>query len=131
MSERDELDRWLTEAMQARAEVHVPVDLAALALERVRVAEERKAHLARLGRWLRLTCAAAVLVVGVVLVAGYWSMSASGSGETGDTTSVSTSGSDSSSDGAVLGLAILGVAVVGMVGRVAVLPERQEMGPAT
>jgi hypothetical protein len=97
MHDRDSWDELLVSVMQSRPE-HVPaLDLAAVAMERAGLSHQRLAHLARLARWTRITSAVAMILVTLILAAGYllWPTS---------TTTASTTSTTSSMDLATLGI---------------------------
>ncbi|HVS69735.1 MAG TPA: hypothetical protein VHQ47_00600 [Phycisphaerae bacterium] len=109
----------LRRAMQAQPEPATSIDVAAAALEKVRVREAALARVARMRWWGRMLGVAAGLLIVVVLGVGYWLMPTSTStsdtsaGSSSDTTSVSGS-SSSSLDAGTIGLAALAVAVIGV-----------------
>lgn len=111
----------LRRAMQAQPEPATSIDVAAAALEKVRVREAALARVARMRWWGRMLGVAAGLLIVVVLGLGYWLMPTSSStsdtsasaGSSSDTTSVSSS-SSSSLDAGTIGLAALAVAVIGV-----------------
>jgi hypothetical protein len=133
---RDPFEELLAGAMRARPEVTARTNLASLAMERARAEEARVAGLARVGRWMRLCSLAAGVLVAFVLLAGVAAYRTSGTatGETGETSVASgefvdsgTGGTLASMEPSTWGLVLLGVAVVGVAGRMVLVPERSGM----
>ena len=121
--EMDSVDRMLQAAMGARAEHVSMIDVAAVAIGRARVQQERVARLARISFWTRMSGVAAGVLITLIAAAGYWYWPASTATDVTDTTSTTAS----SIDLTTVGIAAFVVTLVVVVLLTVMTPERQTL----
>jgi hypothetical protein len=105
----DALDATLVAALRGRGEVRARIDVAGVALARVRLWELRErnlARLAKLNRWMRVATVAAAALIAVVVGLGYrdWPAAVEATDSATDATWTV--------DWTMVGLAVFGVTVV-------------------
>jgi hypothetical protein len=91
-NETDPFDQLLTNALRARAEHPPMANIAADAIARAQLHQQRTARLARISFWTRFCSAAAILLVVATIAVAYWEWPTS----TTSTTSEVTTSTDSS-----------------------------------
>jgi hypothetical protein len=125
MNQNDPFDQMLSAALRARPE-HVPkIDVAAQAMARAQLLEQRANHLARISFWTRLCSVAAVLLVVATVAVAYWEWPASTTSTTSEVaSSTDTSGTSSSLDMTTVGGGACLLAVLAVAGLMVLAPER-------